>query len=331
MDLAKGVVDQLDDLTVTAYRQIAETGGWDDDSLRAVTGAAVEDLDAVLRSLAALRVIEPSPERGRGWTAVSPHVAMARLVSPIEADARRRAAQAARLRHQLQRLVPVHEQLQHSKYGQALEIVGDETALADLLDDELSRSVSSVSVLEPGTHRVPPAGYLDACERGLRYRAVHQHAVRYSGPAAELMEMLTRAGAELGTVDELPLRLFIFDHRSAVLIASDGPASPGGPPPAMAVVVRQPLLVSVLADLFESTWSRAVPFEAVEPQPAYVLDDVKRAILRLLATGAKDELVARRLGISVRTCRRHISDIMDAIGASSRFQTGAIARMSGLV
>ncbi|WP_238013824.1 helix-turn-helix transcriptional regulator [Dactylosporangium sp. AC04546] len=322
MDHVEGVTDRLDDLTVTAYRQIVETGDWDDDNLQAVTGAAAEELDAVRRSLAALRVIEPSPDRGRGWTAVSPHVAMARLVSPIEADAHRRAAQAARLRNQLQRLVPVHEQSQHSRYGQALEVIGDEAALTDLLDDELSRSTSTVSVLEPGVERLPLAPYVDACEREVRFRAVHQHAVRYDPPATEFMKTLTHAGATFGTVDELPLRLFVFDGRTGVLITSDGPAA--------AVVVRQPLMVKMLAGLFDTTWNRAVSFEAADPQPTCVPDDVKRAILRLLATGAKDELVARRLGISVRTCRRYISEVMESIGATSRFQAGVVARASGL-
>ena len=49
-----------------------------------------------------------------------------------------------------------------------------------------------------------------------------------------------------------------------------------------------------------------------------------------MAQGHKDELVARRLGMSVRTCRRYISEIMEQVESSSRFQAGvnvALARL----
>ena len=65
------------------------------------------------------------------------------------------------------------------------------------------------------------------------------------------------------------------------------------------------------------------------------VDDIRseltQAILGQLATGAKDELIARRLGMSVRTCRRHIAAIMLHLRAESRFQAGALAAQLGLL
>lgn len=43
---------------------------------------------------------------------------------------------------------------------------------------------------------------------------------------------------------------------------------------------------------------------------------------RLLATGAKDDVIARRLGLSVRTVRSEIKSLVAALGATSRFQAG---------
>ncbi len=60
-------------------------------------------------------------------------------------------------------------------------------------------------------------------------------------------------------------------------------------------------------------------------------DDLKRSIVRLMAEGYKDEIVARRLGMSVRTCRRHIAEIMEELEATSRFQAGANAALSKLL
>ncbi|MEU9130595.1 helix-turn-helix transcriptional regulator, partial [Kitasatospora sp. NPDC048540] len=45
-------------------------------------------------------------------------------------------------------------------------------------------------------------------------------------------------------------------------------------------------------------------------------------IMELLAAGLKDESIARRLGMSLRTTRRHIADIMEELDAASRFQAG---------
>lgn len=41
-----------------------------------------------------------------------------------------------------------------------------------------------------------------------------------------------------------------------------------------------------------------------------------------MTKGYKDEMVARRLGMSVRTCRRHIAEITEQLEATSRFQAG---------
>ena len=42
----------------------------------------------------------------------------------------------------------------------------------------------------------------------------------------------------------------------------------------------------------------------------------------MLVDGAKDETIARTLGISLRTCRRHAATIMSALTSTSRFQAG---------
>ncbi|GAA2444377.1 hypothetical protein GCM10010433_52130 [Streptomyces pulveraceus] len=55
------------------------------------------------------------------------------------------------------------------------------------------------------------------------------------------------------------------------------------------------------------------------------------SIIDLMAQGLKDEVVARRIGMGSRTFRRHMSSIMDKLGASSRFQAGVVAARVGLI
>lgn len=90
-----------------------------------------------------------------------------------------------------------------------------------------------------------------------------------------------------------------------------------------AVVVREPSVVHFLYELFEQLWSQAQPFsDAATDGLEAVAKDLDRTILRLLASGLKDETIARRLGMSLRTTRKHIADMMQALGAESRFQAG---------
>jgi DNA-binding NarL/FixJ family response regulator len=50
----------------------------------------------------------------------------------------------------------------------------------------------------------------------------------------------------------------------------------------------------------------------------------------MLGAGLKDETAARELGLSLRTYRRRVADLMAALGADSRFQAGLRARELGL-
>lgn len=60
---------------------------------------------------------------------------------------------------------------------------------------------------------------------------------------------------------------------------------------------------------------------------------VQRSIARLLVDGHVDDAVAvaRKLGVSVRTCRSRIAELMQALNASSRTRPGALIIQSGIV
>ena len=54
-------------------------------------------------------------------------------------------------------------------------------------------------------------------------------------------------------------------------------------------------------------------------------------VLRQLAAGHTDEAIARSLGTSVRTVRRHIGATLDALGINTRFAAGAAAAKRGWI
>jgi DNA-binding NarL/FixJ family response regulator len=57
----------------------------------------------------------------------------------------------------------------------------------------------------------------------------------------------------------------------------------------------------------------------------------RRLLLVQLARGAKDEQIARALGLSLRTVRRRVADILADLGADSRFQAGVEAVSRGWI
>lgn len=98
------------------------------------------------------------------------------------------------------------------------------------------------------------------------------------------------------------------------------------------MVVREPSTVAYLCNIFDQTWDLASPFSAAAGQGLEeVAREIHETIIRLLAAGLKDEAIARRLGMSLRTARRHIADIMQELGAGSRFQAGVAAAARGLL
>src|SRR5690606_39837840 len=64
-------------------------------------------------------------------------------------------------------------------------------------------------------------------------------------------------------------------------------------------------------------------------QPPPELTTRERELLTLLSAGNTDESAAAQLGVSVRTVRRMVADIMDRLGARSRFQAGVKAADRG--
>lgn len=58
---------------------------------------------------------------------------------------------------------------------------------------------------------------------------------------------------------------------------------------------------------------------------------IGRRVLMTMCTVGKDEAGARRLGVSVRTYRRHVADLMQTLGAASRAQAALLARERGWI
>ena len=76
-------------------------------------------------------------------------------------------------------------------------------------------------------------------------------------------------------------------------------------------------------------WDIATPLGVAQDPDREGLTDQERALLKLLAGGLTDEAAATRLGVSTRTARRMMADLMERLNARSRFEAGLKAAQRG--
>lgn len=163
-------------------------------------------------------------------------------------------------------------------------------------------------------------------ERGLKMRTIYLQSMTVSKAGLDYAALLHRLGGEVRATPTLPMRLLIFDREIAVM------AMDPQNPTAGAVIHRSPAVVSLAIALFDAYWSRATElFSPEDRDNESPLTPHEAEVLRLLAGGAKDEQVARLLGISLRTARRITANLSDRLDATSRFELGVAAAKRGWV
>ncbi|MEU7075139.1 hypothetical protein AB0B30_19390 [Streptomyces narbonensis] len=328
-------IPRLDARAVAVFAYVLERGSLarrSPDVLPAV-GLNQEEVEAACRTLQRLRLLRPAPGRPEELIPVSPDAAAAEVVGPLEAELARAAVRAQSLRDELRSLMPHYRAAQREQgRREGFDVLPDMASASAMLTEESTRCREEVFSIQPGGGRAPHR-LEDAVERdvamlgrGVRMRTLYQHSARASLSTQGYVERLTEAGAEYRTAAELPDRAVVFDRSVAFLPRrADGGTGEG------AVLVRDPDVVAYLCRVFEQHWSAATPFRGTSGA-AYkeVGPSLRRALVGLLAEGAKDEVIARRMGMSLRTCRRHIAELMEELGAESRFQGGALAERAGL-
>jgi hypothetical protein len=118
----------------------------------------------------------------------------------------------------------------------------------------------------------------------------------------------------------------VISSRAGTTVVVTGPDGAPG-----AAVVAEAAVGAVMGALVDALWDTALPPASAERIDEITRDPVKLRILNLLESGAKDEAIARALGVSLRTCRRHIAELLSAADAVSRFQAAsALARAGAL-
>lgn len=255
---------------------------------------------------------------------VHPHIGLAALVARGEADLGRRRQEIDAMRAALQQLSAAF----HAGGGFPEDVIerldGLDAVRARLVDLAHTARAECLSLLTGGA-QLPDAMLsskpLDqlALERGVDIRSVYQDSYRNDAATAAYVRWLASMGGQTRATPMLPMQLVVVDREIALVPIDPHDGRRG------ALEVRSLGIVAALCELFELIWRGARPWDAEPVLDEHGLNEQQRELVRLLAGGETDEVVARRLGLSVRTVRRMTAQLMQRLGAHSRFQAGVYA------
>jgi DNA-binding CsgD family transcriptional regulator len=322
-----GLLQQQD---LDVYAWVARHPGRSSAQVARGTGLPLETVLTAARALAEAGLLQGD---AAGWTIRDPGIALAQASRSQREQMRHHQARLDELQATvalLRSCLPVAPQGRAAREADLVEVIDELEDVRDALNEESARCRHEMLTCQPGGTRDPKAleeairRDTELLERGVTMRTLYHHTARFNGPSQAYVARASALGAQYRTAHELFGRLIVFDRATAFLPAGDGTWG--------AVVIRQPGIVAYLCGIFEATWTTAEPFgDAAADGLERVAKQLDRTILRLLSAGLKDETIARRLGMSLRTLRRHIADLMLQLDAESRFQAGVRAAASGLL
>ena len=205
----------------------------------------------------------------------------------------------------------------------AIEFLADPGALAAAFLEVQGRSKESVIAFDRGTSEPKPTGRENAqraaLDRGVHYRIIYGPSAFASGTSSPMISVHGLPKTSMRVSSLAPTRLLVRDSEEALVVTASGPANE-----CTGVRVRSAWFARFLLDTFETIWDSALPVSRERLHASRMLDSVEQEILELLATGLTDESIARLLGVSLRTIQRKVQGIQRSVGATSRFQLGAM-------
>jgi DNA-binding CsgD family transcriptional regulator len=160
--------------------------------------------------------------------------------------------------------------------------------------------------------------------KGIPVRLLCSEDNLLSEDGMRFLDAALRHGVQLRVADAPLDELVLVDDRMALVRWDVGDAGE------VAMAAQGHAMLRTLHAFFGWLWDSAAPAVEYRRLGERARDDLTKQILDLLVAGYKDDTAARQLGLSVRTYRRHVAEIMRALGAGSRFQAGARAARLGL-
>ena len=306
-------------------------------------GTSAEDLHLLLRTdapaarcligrLRELGLLQPGGDDGKIFP-TDPEIALARLVALRLHALHQELQRVTRSRHVIDGLRA--EQGARTCPPQGIEQLEGLAQIRNRIDDLAFFARDEILSVEPYTKLSPEniarSRPLDmrCLRRGVRIRNVVVHAALQDPATAGYLRELAANGAAIRVTASTAERLLVYDRRAALVPMDTNDTSRG------ALLAHRSGLVSNIIALFERIWDQAEDLARAtgrrEGPADEGLSETEQRVLISMCTGGKDETGARELGMSVRTYRRHIADLMQMLGAGGRAQAALLARERGWI
>lgn len=336
-----------DDLTLFLYRELRLRGASGFDEVVAELRLSREERERCRSELIALGLIVPTgakhdsslalqsgerPEaESDAVTVIPPEIALLRVMQREQQRLKAHVTEADRAHRVLETLAErfLHAgALAHSEVE--VEVLTDYRRIQQVLEDITDAVQRDLGAMQPGTlERDIPERALDRdrrqVQKGVRVRVIHHQRFTSVPDMAEFFRRRVEVGVEMRMAPVVPMNMILADQDFALLPLDPENHGRG------AILARGPALVRSYLALYEYCWHTAIPFGDMGSgeQGGDGLTEQQQAALGMLASGMKDEKIARSLGVSLRTVSRLLSEVMQELGASSRFEAGVRATRLG--
>jgi sugar-specific transcriptional regulator TrmB/DNA-binding CsgD family transcriptional regulator len=321
----------MGDEELTAYRFLATTGGATMERLSRSLGWGAGQTERVLAKLRRMRLARSEAEGRSAWTAVHPETVKLQYAKPLSGVIDAWQAQLDEIREQLDSLSGLCAEDTEGAGLSPVVTVEGVSDIRDVLEDCAARCAEEVFAVQPVGRGAPALARDVVCRESgpmnsaVSVRVLLPHLSRYDTEVRDCVGQILESGGEVRTTATSLPALIVFDRSVAVLMDGEDTGEDTG----RAHLVKHAALVEFIVHMVVSAWATSVVFQSTGGNnriPESLTQETKTAIVQLLAAGYKDEVVARRLGIGVRTCRKYIAEMFGDLGAQSRFQAGWMVR-----
>ncbi|HEY3509025.1 MarR family transcriptional regulator [Kribbella sp. NPDC051137] len=300
-----------------AYRALLSAPGCEIQQLADRLGRDVQDVVATVGRLEKLGLLTSTADDPVRLLPTRPDVAVDALVAVRRAELDRVRAEARVLLSEL-------STQERYRPENLVEVIVGQEAIAARFTQLLNGTRNQLLVLDRPPYAAQ-AEESDSTVRGLLGEGVVVHGI-YSPDSLDIPGGVDEAfsAADAGETSrvhpQVPMKLAVFDGKIALLPLSVDQLVDS------ALVVHPCALLDALTEMFWLLWDQAVPVV-----PAAKADPTDARLMTLLAAGFKDDAIARQLALSSRTVGRRVAELMETLGARTRFQAGIQAQRRHLL
>lgn len=270
-----------------------------------------------LAELKAWHLVGFDPDRPDTPVPLNPDGAIRRRLAAELEEAQHRAARMATL-PDLSEQLSVHFDRAQWRAGGGSEFIDDKAAVNARLDDVIASARTEILAAQPGGPRNPEQlkrssdRDQEALSRGVVLRTVYRDTVRDHPVTSEYARIMSARGASYSTLIGHFERCIVVDRRVAFI--SDHMVE--GAPEHAAWMVTDRAMVAWIGAVYDIQWQRADPWhgelrtrsdgkwagvDTVTGAQGVRTSARQREILRGLAAGIEQRVLARQMGIAPRT------------------------------